>query len=456
MSGPPIRYVEVDGLHLAYQVFGDGPLDLIMVDEWATPLESRWDVPAIANRLDRLGSFARVISFDKRGIGLSDHGPSGENATPELWVRDVVAVAEAAGAERPVLFGTHEGGSIALLYAASLPQRTRALTLVNTGPRLTTDDDWPYGITHDSWKPDLPGITQLWSEGSGGDNQIQATTYDPWWRDWYGRSRRQQASPRVGLMLMRMLGDLDVRHIAASVQVPTQIIHRRSNGWWPIEGARWLADTIPDAELVELDGVDNYWWAGDADPIIDHVESFLLGTDASPPSQRELITIMFTDIVDSTATASRLGDSRWRDVLDRHDDVTLNEIRRHGGTPLKNLGDGYLVQFDGPAAAIRAANALQVALSHGGPGIRIAIHTGEVERRGDDISGVAVHLASRLLDAAAVGETVVSSVVKGLVAGSPITFEPRGSHEFKGIPERWDLFVVVDETATPRPPATGK
>lgn len=445
MRTPPIDYVEVDGLQLAYQVVGDGPIDLIMIDEWVTPLEARWDVPAIANRLDRLASFARVISFDKRGIGLSDHAPIGENATPELWVRDVVAVAGATGAERPVLFGTHEGGSIALLYAASMPQRTRALSLVNTGPRLTPATDWPHGRIPDEWDADLEAIAAMWRDGSGGEAQIAATAYDPWWRDWYARSRRLQASPRIGLWLVRMLADLDVRHIAPSVQVPTQVIHRSDNRWWPVEGARWLADQIPNAEFVELAGTDNYWWAGDADPIIDHLERFLLGTDAAPTGHRELITMMFTDIVDSTATATRLGDTRWRTMLDRHDSVALNEIRRHGGLPLKNLGDGYLVQFDGPAAAIRAANDLHDTLGRGDLRIRIAIHTGEVERRGDDISGVAVHLASRMLEATDVGETLVSSVVRGLVAGSPIAFEPRGPHEFKGIPEHWDMFAVIPD-----------
>lgn len=442
MTGPPIDYAEVDGLQLAYQVSGDGPIDLIMVDEWATPLEGRWDVPAIANRLDRLGSFARVISFDKRGIGLSDHGPTEESATAELWVRDVVAIADASGADRPVIFGSHEGGSIALLYAASLPQRTRALALVNTGPRLTSTDGWPYGVPAAEWHPDLPGITEIWRTGALGEDQILATAHDPWWRDWYARSRRQQASPRVGLSLMRMMGELDVRHIAPSVHVPTLIVHRRDNNWWPVEGARWLADQIPHAELVELDGADNYWWAADADPIVDHLERFLLGADSAPASQRELITIMFTDIVDSTATASRLGDRRWRSVLDRHDSTVSNEIRRHDGRPLKNLGDGYLAQFDGPAAAIRAAADLHASLARGDLHVRIAIHTGEVERRGDDISGVAVHLASRMLDVAAAGETVVSSVVKGLVAGSSIVFDERGVQEFKGIPDRWALFTV--------------
>ncbi|MGI9612454.1 MAG: alpha/beta fold hydrolase, partial [Acidimicrobiales bacterium] len=309
MSAPRIHYTQVDGINLAYQVVGDGPIDLILVDEWATPLEARWDVPAIAGRLDRLTSFARVISFDKRGIGLSDHWPADEMATPELWVRDLVAVADATDAKQPVLFGAHEGGPIALLYAASLPDRTRALVLVNTGPRLTATADWSFGVDQREWAPDLEGITALWSDGSGGESHIPATAHDPWWREWYARSRRQQASPADGLKLMLMLGEVDVRHIAPAVQAPTLLIHRRENAWWPIEGARWLAEQIPDATLTELDGSDNYWWSGPADAVVDDIEQFLLGAPSSAASHRELMTIMFTDIVDSTAIATRLGDT---------------------------------------------------------------------------------------------------------------------------------------------------
>lgn len=443
MSAPGIEYTRVDGIDLAYQIVGDGPLDLILVDEWATPLEARWDVPAIAGRLDRLASFARVISFDKRGIGLSGHGPTEDTATPELWVRDLVAVADATDANRPVLFGAHEGGPIALLHAASLPDRTRALVLANTGPRLTATADWPYGVDRELWEPDLAGITTLWSNGTGGEPHIPATAHDPWWRDWYARSRRQQASPAEGLALMRMLGDVDVRHVAPTVQAPTLVLHRRENTWWPVEGARWLAEQIPAASLVELDGADNYWWSGPADEVVDHIEQFLLGAPASTATHRELMTIMFTDIVDSTTTASRLGDTNWRAVLEQHDRLVLNEISRHGGTPIKNLGDGFLVQFDGPAAAVRAAGDLHPAVERAGLAIRAAIHTGEIERRGSDISGVAVHLASRMLDVAEPRETIASSVVKGLVAGSDITFEPLGIHQLKGMTDAWELHRVI-------------
>lgn len=441
-GSPPIHYAEVDGLNLAYQVVGDGPLDVIMLDEWATPLEGRWDVPAIAGRLERLSSFARLISFDKRGTGLSD-GTADEVATPELWVRDVVAVADAVGTDQAVLFGTHEGGPIALLYAASLPARTKAVILANTGPRMTTAPGWPHGVPAEVWRPDIDGIVDLWARGTGGESHIAATAHDPWWRNWYARSRRQQASPKAGLALMRMLGELDVRHIASSVNAPTLVLHRRANRWWPLEGARWLAEQIPGAELVELDGPDNYWWSGDADLIVDHIERFLLGSHVPRASPRELVTIMFTDLVDSTATASDLGDSRWREVLDRHDSLTVAGIERRGGRPLKNLGDGYLVQFDGPAAAIRAAQELRDELADNDLHLRIAIHTGEVERRGEDISGIAVHLAARMLAVAKPGQIVVSDVIRGLVAGSPIVFESRGVHEFKGLPDTWEVHEVI-------------
>lgn len=439
-----IRYTTVDGLQIAYQTVGDGPMDVVLVDEWATPLEDRWNVPAIAGRLDRLAASARLISFDKRGIGLSDPGPSNEMATPELWVRDLAAVIDAAGAERPVVVGAHEGGPISLLYAASLPERTEALVLVNTGARLLSDGpSYPWGFDPARWQPDLAGIVDLWETGRGGEDHIAATAHDPWWRDWYARSRRRQASPAAGLALMRMIGQLDVRSIVPSVQAPTLVVHRAGNRWWSIEAARWLAQSLPAGRLVELDGSDNYWWSGDADAVVDEIERFLLGDRVSQPSERELVTIMFTDLVDSTATASALGDGAWRTVLDQHDRLTNELVERHGGTAVKNLGDGFLIRFDGPAAAIRAARTFQDEVGRHGLAARVAIHTGEAERRGDDLSGIAVHLAARVLGQTQPGEIIVTGVVKGLVAGSDTRFESRGRHRFKGMTDDWDLFAVI-------------
>lgn len=441
---PPVRYADVDGLHLAYQVSGEGPRDLVLVDEWATPLEARWEVPAIAGRLDRLGSFARLVSFDKRGIGLSD-GVASDIATPELWVHDLSLVLDAAGASRPVVMGTHEGGPIAMLYAASKPAETEALVLVNTGPRLLAAPDYPWGFEPDDWHPTIEGIVDLWSTGGGAEAHITAIETDPWWRNWYARSRRAQASPSQGWALMQMLGAIDVRRIVSSIQVPTLIIHRTGNAWWPIEGARWLAQEIPNAQLVELDGRDNLWWAGDADRVVDEIESFLLGARMSAPSHRELATIMFTDIVDSTKRASELGDRVWSGVLDAHDSATQEIAGRFGGSVVKHLGDGHLLRFGGPAVAIRAATELRDALERLGAPSRVALHTGEVEPRGDDLSGIAVHLAARVLDLARRGDILATGVVRGLVAGSGIQFEAMGTHEFKGLPDQWEVHRVVSD-----------
>jgi class 3 adenylate cyclase len=439
----PVHYVEVDGLDIAYQVVGDGPIDLVLVDEWSTPLEGRWEVPAIASRLNRLASFARVISFDKRGIGLSGHGDRSRIATPELWVRDLVAVVDAVGADRPVIMGAHDGGPIAMMYAASLPERTDALILVNTGPKLVADPStFPHGYTRDEWRPDREGILDIWESGAGGEPLISATAHDPWWREWYARARRQQASPAAGLALMQMLGDLDVRSIVPSIIAPTLVIHRTDASYWPVGGARWLVGQLPDAALVELSGSDGYWWAGDADRVVDEIEQCLLGERVSMPTDRCLATMVFTDVVDSTRTTAAMGDHAWRELLDVHDAATVAEVERHGGTVVKNLGDGFLLTFDGPAAAIRATRDMQVAYERHGLPVRIAVHTGEVEQRGDDLTGLAVNLTARMLDVADGGQVVVSGVVRGLVAGSGIEFSPLGDHCFKGIPEAWDVHCV--------------
>ncbi len=442
----PVRYVSVDGIDIAYQVVGDGPIDLVLVDEWSTPLEARWEVPAIASRLNRLASFARVISFDKRGIGLSGQGDRNRIATPELWVRDLVAVVDAVGAERPVILGAHEGGPIAMMYAASLPERTDALILVNTGPKLVAEPpDYPFGYTRHEWRPDIEGILHLWESGAGGEGLISATAHDPWWREWYARARRQQASPTAGLALMKMLGELDVRSIVPSITAPTLIVHRKDAQYWPVEGARWLADRMDDASLVELEGNDGYWWAGDADRVVDEIEQCLLGERVSITSNRCLATMVFTDVVDSTRTTAAMGDHAWRALLDVHDAATIAEVERHGGTVVKNLGDGFLLTFDGPAAAIRASNDMQAAYERHGLPVRIAVHTGEVEQRGDDLTGLAVNLTSRMLDVAQGGQVVVSGVVRGLVAGSGIGFSPLGEHCFKGIPDAWDVHCVCED-----------
>jgi class 3 adenylate cyclase len=443
---PPVRYATADDLDLAYQEVGEGPINLLMLTEWATPLEGRWDVPKIAGPLRRLASFCKIITFDKRGIGLSDRAPIGEVSTPELWVRDTVAVLDHCGVERVVIVGAHEGGQIAALFAASLPGRTDGLILVNTGARLTRAEGYPYGFSPENWRPDLDGVRKLWTEGSGGEPHISATSTDPWWREWYARSRRQQASPRVGVALLRMMGELDVRHVLHSIVAPTLVVHRVENPWWTIDHARYVAENIAEATLVELPGRDNYWWAGDADAVIDQIETFLLGEHRTPSSTRELATLLFTDIIGSTEQAAEMGDNRWRQLLDQHDELTAQLIGRHGGTLIKRLGDGLIATFDGPARALNAASDLLVALAPLGLRVRCAVHTGEIERRGEDVGGIAVHLTARLLEFAREHEIVTTGVVKGLVAGSPLRFVPRGTHELRGIPDSWEVYVLDDST----------
>lgn len=438
-----IRYADCDGLKLAYQVSGDGPRDMVMVTEWSTPLEARWEVPAIAGRLRRLGSFARVISFDKRGIGLSDHADVANASTPEVWVRDLVAVLDAAGSERPIVFGAHEGGQIAMLYAASLAERTAALILANTGARLTQADDFPIGPSPEDWRPDIDGIVELWQDGTGGETHIAATRTDPWWRHWYARSRRQQASPTTALGLLQMMGELDVRKVLGAIQAPTLVVHRSDNDWWPVAHGKYLAATIDGAQFVELPGSDNYWWAGDADPLVDEVERFVLGDRRSTSSTRELMTLAFTDISRSTEQLAEMGDQKWGELLDAHDELTSRQIERHGGRLVKRLGDGLMATFEGPARAVHAVQDMRTAVAQIGIELRAAVHTGEVERRGDDLGGVAVHLASRLLDLAGPSEIVVSDTVRGLVAGSGLRFESLGPHRLRGIPDTWVVHRVL-------------
>lgn len=444
METPRTRYTRVDGLSIAYQVFGEGPADLVFVDEWATPLEDRWEVPAIAGRLERLASVARVISFDKRGIGLSDSAPPGDEADPDLWVRDLLGVIDAVGADRPTILGAHEGGPIAMMFAAEHPDRTGSLILVNTGARLAATPDYPEGLRLAPAPPDLTAIEDLWMSDDGGHIHIGATRHDPWWKNWYGRSRRRQASPSSGLALIEMLLDIDVRHIVKKIETPTLIIHRRGDVWWTIDGARWLDRNIDDSRLVELPGEDNYWWSGDADEVVDEVGTFLSGERPSLHNQRELVTLAFTDIVDSTTRASDLGDADWRRVLESHDALVTEIVSRHGGSVVKNLGDGFLLRFAAPASALLASSELHQAVSGLGLELRIAVHTGEVERRGDDLSGVAVHLAARLMGVAEPKETLVTGVIRGLVAGSGFSFDQRESRSFKGIRGYWSVHAYRD------------
>jgi class 3 adenylate cyclase/alpha-beta hydrolase superfamily lysophospholipase len=439
---PRTQFARHGDAHVAYQITGDGPLDVVLLSEWSTPLEERWEQPLVSGPLHRLASFSRLISFDKRGIGLSDPLAISEVSTAEDWLEDLQAVLDTIGAERVALLGLGDGGPIAMLFAAVSPQRTAALVLGNTAARMSQADDYPWGFPPEAQQMAFDDAAADWVSGGLLGYLNPGLANDELFRDWWAKARRHQASPGAANAIYRMLFGLDVRRVLPSVQAPTLVLHRRDTQHITVEHGRYLAAHIPAAKYLELPGADHHWWAGDSDALIDEIELFLTGQRRPVESNRALATVLFTDIVDSTAQASTLGDRKWRQLLDRHDALTRAELGRFEGQEIKHLGDGFLVRFDGPARAVHCANAIRDRAQHIGLEIRAGLHTGEVELRPDDLGGVAVHIAARVVDLAEANEVLVSRTVKDLVAGSGIHFSDRGTHPLKGLPEPWQLYRV--------------
>ena len=444
MPTPPTRYARSGDVSIAYQVVGDGPLDVVAVLGFATHLELQWDMPPLARFFERIGSFARLILFDKRGTGLSD--PVAEVPTLEQRIDDVRAVMDAAGSERAALFGLSEGGPMSVLYAATHPERVSALVLCGAMGRTTWAPDYPWATPAEAlresaaqfiapyWGQDARGMVEIFAPSLAGDVAAVA---------WTARMERSAASPAMVQQIFEMFLDIDVRHVLPSIHVPTLVLHRRGDRVVNRRAGRELARQIPGARYVELPGIDHQPWSGDAEDVLGEVEEFLTGVRTIPEPDRVLATVMFTDIVGSTQRAAELGDSRWRDLLDGYQAAVRRELARHRGREVKSLGDGSLATFDGPARAIRCGQAIVAAVAAAGLEVRIGLHTGEVEVIGDDVGGIAVHIAARVGALAAGGEVLVSSTVKDLVAGSGIAFAARGSHALKGIPDEWRLFAVT-------------
>ena len=439
MSVPQTRYAKAGDVHVAYQVVGDGPPDLVLVSTWFSHVEARWDFPGFAYYLRRLASFSRLISFDKRGIGLSDPVPLDRLPLLEEWMSDVRAVMDAADAERAVVMAANEGAMMAALFAATYPERVSALVLANATARPSWAPDNPAGVRPEVIDNIVKTVDEAWGDGltfaavnptiAGDDEAVQR----------WGRFLRLAASPAVAAAVIRMLFELDVRAVLPTIRVPTLVVSRRDAMFSSASG-RLVADLIPGAEFVEVPGVDYGLSIGDVDPVLDEVEAFVTGTRRSRKADRVLATVLFTDIVDSTAQAARLGDRDWRSLLDAHEEVSRTEIQAHGGQIADFTGDGLLATFNGPARAVRAALALRDRVHALGLVIRAGLHTGEIERRGDDVAGIGVHIAARVMAIAHGDEVLVSRTVKDLVAGSGLTFEERGTHELKGVPDSWQLF----------------
>jgi len=433
------RYAKSGDLSIAYQVAGDGPIDLVVVPGIVSHVEAFHELPGYSRFIERLASFARVITFDKRGTGLSDRivdAPSYEQRMDDVW-----AVMDAAGSERAALFGISEGGPLGALFAATFPGRTTALITFGAFARVSWAPDYPIGIEREAI--DRTGIVLADSWGTGASLGLFSASraQDTDARLTWARVERLAASPGGIRSLYRILGEIDVRCVLQSVAVPTLVLHAEGDVF-PLEISRYLAEHIPGARWVELKGLDHYPWFGSVDPVVAEIEEFLTGVRPQPEVDRVLATLLFTDIVDSTIRAGEMGDRRWRELLERHHAVVRRELQRFRGREVDTAGDGFLATFDGPARAVRCAAAIRDAIAGIGLSIRAGLHTGECELIDRGVGGIAVHLAARVAALAGSGEVLVSSTVRDLVAGSGLSFVDRGVHVLKGIPGEWRLFAA--------------
>jgi len=441
---PETRYTRSGEVSIAYQVAGDGPLDVLFLPGWISQIEQLWEAPGNRRFLERLTTFGRLIMFDSRGTGLSDHGLDAYSLDQD--VADALAVLDAAGSERAAVMTYAGGGLVGARLAAEQPQRVGALIMYASFARTTWAPDYDWAMT----KEEREGLTmeefRTWGEP---DNELMSRLApsmadDPALAAWVARTQRLTASPSEARTIVGTLADADVRDALEEIRIPTLIMHRPAEQVWDVRHSRYLADHIPGARYVELEGADSLPFIGDSDAIVQEVEEFLTGGRRGGDVERDLLTVMFTDIVDATARAASLGDGRWRDLLAHHDAAVRDQLVRFGGREVKTVGDGFLATFDGaPSQALRCALAVTEAARAIGVEVRVGMHTGECELIGDDVGGMAVHIASRVAALAGAGEVLVSGTVFGTVVGGPFEFTDRGFHELKGVPGRWPLFSLA-------------
>ncbi len=441
---PATEYARNGDVHLAYQVLGEGPLDFVLIESWVHHVEAFWAIPELARQRRRLASLGRVIIFDRRGTGMSDPVPLDRLPDLETQVADICAVMDAAGSTRAAILGLAEGGPLAVLLAATLPERCRALVLFNTAARLTAAPDYPWGAPEERLLEIVRRQAQSWAAGDGDHLARLAPSRvdDPRFTEQLVHLGRGAVSPGAVAHYFRQSVLTDVRELLPAIQAPTLVLQRAHDSIAGPELGRYLADQIPGARYVELGGADHFWFLDHADEVVDEVEEFLTGTRASADPDRRLATVLFTDIVDSTARAAEVGDTRWRALLDEHDSIVRQQLARFGGREIDTTGDGFLATFDRPGSAILCARAIGNWLADTGLAVRAGVHTGEVEVRGERIGGLSVHIGARVAATAGGGDIVVSSTVKDLLAGSDFTFADRGDHELKGVPGTWRLFTA--------------
>ena len=437
---PQTRYVAVDDAEVAYQIVGDGPIDLVY-HHGLCQLDLQWDVAPEAAFNRKLAAFSRLILFDRRGIGVSERAGRADIPEWERWGEDLLAVLDAAESDRASIFAEAEAGATAVLFAAAHPERVNALVLGNTQARLAWADDYPMGMGPSEVEARLELFESAW-----GDPQALPLAFpslagdEPVLRS-LARLCRAAANPRqAGALYRYIFNELDVRSVLPLVQAPTLVLQ---NDYLEPSRARYLADHIANARLVSVPGPDALFFGGDHEPVISEVAQFLTGQRLPVEVDRVLTTVLFTDIVGSTERAASIGDRRWRSLLDAHDRSIRDQLRRFRGKEIKTTGDGFFASFDGPARAVRCAQAAAEATRGLGVELRLGLHSGECEVRGDDLGGLAVHIAARIGALAGPGEVLVSGTVKDLVVGSDLVFVDRGEHQLKGVPGAWKVFAVA-------------
>ena len=448
MNPPQVKYAKAaDGVHIAYQVVGEGPVDLVWVMGWTSNIEAMWEEPNLARFLSKLASFSRLILFDKRGMGMSDRVSDAQLPSLETRMDDVRAVMDAAGSERAVVYGVSEGGPMAMLFAATYPERTIALILYGTDadytwrgtadPMLGEGDEYlEYIDAHWGTLEHARMEIRAWGAPSHADDERLA--------EWLASYLRRAASPGAAISLSRMNREIDVSHVLPAIHVPTLLLAKIGDVDFPIARMRWIATQIAGARLLEFPGDAHFFWVEEYDSMLQEIEHFVREfREQEAELERFLATVLFTDIVDSTSTAASLGDRRWKQTVEAHHARVRGQLARYRGTEIDTAGDGFFATFDGPARAIRCAIATVAAVRELGIQVRAGLHTGEVEQIGDKVGGIAVNIGARVAALAGASEVVASQTVKDLVAGSGIVFEDAGEHALKGVPDRWHLYRVV-------------
>ncbi len=440
---PETRYARSGDFHIAYQTLGHGPPDLLFVHGWISHIEHLWEEPRMARFLHGLASFSRLILLDKRGTGLSDPVPHDRLPTLEERMDDVQAVLDAVGSERAALFGTSEAGALNLLYAATHPERAAALVLLNSYARLAWSPDYPFGIGAETAEGLLRKVRDGWGKGVAFEALVASQANNASMRSWWARYQRLAASPGAAVTLLKSAYETDARAVLPAIEAPALVLHRAGDPFTGPEHGRYLAEHLREAKYVELSGVDHLFFAEDLEQILGEIREFLTGVREAREPDRVLASIVFVDVVGSTAHATRLGDRGWRELLGRYYAIARRQLTRFRGREMDTAGDGMFASFDGPARAIRCARAIVDEVRTLGITVRAGVHSGECDAVGGKIGGIAVHVGARITALAGPDEVLVSSTVRDLVAGSGIRFDDRGRHALAGVPGEWQLFAVA-------------